>query len=75
MAQTITPVVYGGRTKWLGALALHVIGATLTAVVFGAGLGLLGGLLGGVAIAGLTWTIAFRLGRLVVWHCRYLPET
>jgi hypothetical protein len=46
MAQTITPVVYGGRGRWLGALGLHVVGATLTATVFGATLGGLGGLLG-----------------------------
>lgn len=46
MAQTITPVVYGGRGRWAGALALHILGATLTAALFGAALGALGGLLG-----------------------------
>jgi hypothetical protein len=27
MVETISPVVYGTRTKWLGALALHAAGA------------------------------------------------
>ena len=42
MVETITPVVYGGRARWGAALALHVVGATVTAVVFGAVLGILG---------------------------------
>jgi hypothetical protein len=46
MVETITPVVHGGRGRWLGALALHVAGAVLTAAAFGAILGALGGLLG-----------------------------
>ncbi len=46
MVETITPVVYGGRARWLGALGLHVSGAALTAMVFGAALGWIGGLLG-----------------------------
>ena len=46
MVQTITPVVHGGRGKWLGALGLHVAGATLTAAIFGGLLGGLGALLG-----------------------------
>ncbi len=46
MAETITPVVYGGRARWLGALTLHAFGAALTAALFGAALGFLGGLLG-----------------------------
>lgn len=49
MVQTITPVVHGGRGRWLGALGLHVAGATLTAAIFG-------GLLGGVgALLGAPW--------------------
>ena len=44
MVETITPVVYGGRARWAVALALHVIGATATAGLFGATLGLIGGL-------------------------------
>jgi hypothetical protein len=46
MVETITPVVYGGRRRWIGALALHIAGAALTAVVFGALLGMTGALLG-----------------------------
>ena len=42
MVETITPVVYGGRVRWAAALALHVVGATATAALFGAGLGVLG---------------------------------
>ena len=45
MVETITPVVYGGRARWAAALALHVLGATATAALFGAALGLVGGLL------------------------------
>lgn len=45
MVETITPVVYGGRTRWAVALALHTLGATLTAALFGATLGAVGGLL------------------------------
>jgi hypothetical protein len=36
MVETISPVVYGTRTRWLGALALHAVGATATAAAFGA---------------------------------------
>ncbi len=45
MVETITPVVYGGRTRWAIALALHVAGATVTAALFGAALGVAGALL------------------------------
>jgi hypothetical protein len=45
MVETITPVVYGGRARWAVALVLHVLGATTTAALFGAALGLVGGLL------------------------------
>jgi len=44
--ETITPVVHGGRARWLGTLALHTLGATITAAVFGALLGWVGGWLG-----------------------------
>lgn len=80
MAETITPVVHGGRARWAGAVALHVAGATLTAAVFGAGLGLLGGLLGapfgsaGAAIVALFALLylagALRLVRLPVPQLR-----
>ena len=46
MVETITPVVYGGRGRWVGALAVHVLGATLTAALFGAALGATGAALG-----------------------------
>jgi hypothetical protein len=46
MVESITPVVYGGRGRWVRALALHVLGATLIAVVFGAAVGGVGALLG-----------------------------
>jgi hypothetical protein len=43
MVETITPVVHGGRGRWV---ALHVVGATLTAGLLGAVLGAGGLLLG-----------------------------
>ena len=46
MVETITPVVHGGRARWLGTLTLHALGATVTAAVFGAALAWVGGLLG-----------------------------
>ncbi len=47
MVETITPVVHGGRrSRWATFLALHVAGATLAAVAFGALLGEAGALLG-----------------------------
>ena len=46
MVETISPVVHGGRARWLGTLALHTIGATGTAALFGAILGWIGRVLG-----------------------------
>jgi len=46
MVETITPVVYGGRARWAGAVGVHAAGAAMTAAVFGAALGWLGGALG-----------------------------
>jgi hypothetical protein len=46
MVETISPVVHGGRARWLGTLALHTLGATGTAALFGATLGWIGGTLG-----------------------------
>ncbi len=46
MVETITPVVDGGRARWLGTLALHTLGATATAALFGGTLGWIGELLG-----------------------------
>jgi hypothetical protein len=59
MVETITPVVHGGRTRWAAALALHTVGATAAAGLFGAALGGLGSLLGaplgraGLVVVGL----------------------
>jgi hypothetical protein len=46
MVETISPVVHGGRARWLGTLALHTIGATGTAALFGATLAGIGRALG-----------------------------
>jgi hypothetical protein len=46
MVETITPVVHGGRGRWLGAVALHALGAGATAAAFGAALGFVGSRLG-----------------------------
>ena len=46
MVETISPVVYGTRTRWAGALALHAAGATATAAAFGALAAAVGALLG-----------------------------
>jgi hypothetical protein len=46
MVETISPVGYGDRTgRWLTAVALHALGATVSAALFGATLGALGSLL------------------------------
>ncbi len=47
MAQTITPVVHGGRrARWAGVLGSHVLGATFSAALVGAALGAAGMALG-----------------------------
>lgn len=46
MVETISPVVYGTRMRWVGALALHAAGATATAAAFGATAAAVGALLG-----------------------------
>ncbi len=46
MVETISPVVYGTRTRWAGALALHAAGATATAAAFGAAVAAAAALLG-----------------------------
>jgi Methylamine utilisation protein MauE len=47
MAETITPVVHGGsRRAWAMSLAVHVLGAAVSAAAFGAMLGVSGSLLG-----------------------------
>jgi hypothetical protein len=42
MVETISPVVHGGRARWVGTLILHALGATATAALFGAALGGIG---------------------------------
>src|SRR5919197_4832588 len=63
MVQTITPVVHGGsRMKWAVSVALHALGATVSASVLGAGLGVAGLALGapwgrwGIALIGAVAT-------------------
>src|SRR5918999_5959295 len=46
MVETISPVVYGTRTRWVGALALHAAGAAVTAAAFGAAVAAVAALLG-----------------------------
>ena len=46
MVETISPVVYGTRARWVGALALHAAGAAATAAAFGAAVAAAGALLG-----------------------------
>jgi hypothetical protein len=47
MVETITPVVHGGRRgRWAGSVALHALGTTAVAAIFGAALGAAGGVLG-----------------------------
>jgi len=68
MAQTITPVVHGGRrARWAGVLSLHVLGATFSAALLGAGLGAAGmalgapwGVPGAVAVIGVAGAYALR---------------
>ncbi|MGH2699763.1 MAG: hypothetical protein ACRDJL_11295 [Actinomycetota bacterium] len=45
MVETITPVVHGGRKKYWTSVALHALGATLAAAIFGFVLGGIGALL------------------------------
>src|SRR5918992_2958094 len=63
MVETITPVVHGGRARWIRAVALHVLGAASTAALFGAALGAVGSLLG--APWGRAGAIALALVALV----------
>jgi hypothetical protein len=68
MAQTITPVVHGGRRgRWAGVLGLHVLGATASASLVGAALGAAGmalgapwGILGSLAVVGVAGAYALR---------------
>lgn len=68
MAQTITPVVHGGRRRrWAGVLTRHILGATVSASLLGAALGVAGmalgapwGILGTVAVIGVAGAYALR---------------
>jgi hypothetical protein len=69
MVETISPVVYGGRTRWGAALALHAVGAAVTAAGFGAALGLVGAALGAPwgragALALAATALAYAIGEL-----------
>jgi hypothetical protein len=46
MVETVSPVVYGTRARWAGALMLHAAGATATAAAFGAAAAAAAALLG-----------------------------
>ena len=46
MVETISPVVYGTRMRWVGAVSLHAAGAAATAAAFGAAVAAAGALLG-----------------------------
>jgi uncharacterized membrane protein YphA (DoxX/SURF4 family) len=85
MVETISPVVHGGRARWLGTLALHTMGATGTAALFGAVLGWIGGALGApwqrpglLALAALSTLYALgaltRLRVPVPQHRRQVPD-
>ena len=68
MAQTITPVVHGGRgRRWARVLGLHILGATVSAGILGAALGAAGmalgapwGVLGTLAVAAVAGAYALR---------------
>src|SRR5918996_4059421 len=66
MAQTITPVVNGGRgARWAKVIALHVVGATASAALLGAALGAAGAALGapwGMLGAAVVVTVAGAYG-------------
>ena len=73
MVETISPVVHGGRGRWLGTLTLHALGATGTAAAFGALLGWIGGSLGapwgrvGLLVLGAA-AVVYALGTLTRLH-------
>ena len=59
MAQTITPVVHGGRrSRWAASLALHVAGAAASAGALGAALGGMGAALGAPWGRASGWAVA-----------------
>ena len=67
MVETIAPVVYGRRSRYITALTLHTLAATATAAVTGAVLGTIGlilgapwGTAGAVALAAVAGVYALR---------------
>ena len=50
MVETIAPVVYGNRRRYLLAVSIHVLSAGVTGALFGSALGLMG------MIGGAPWT-------------------
>ena len=58
MVETITPVVHGGRRRWLGAVALHAVGASGAAAVVGAVAGAVGGWTGAPWDGAAWWAVA-----------------
>lgn len=71
MVETIAPVVYGGKRRYLGAVLLHAAAAAFTGASFGALLGLIGFLTGApwgdaglvaVAVIGLAYAARELLG-------------
>jgi hypothetical protein len=59
MVETITPVVHGTRARFVTAVALHALGATLSAAALGFVLGGVGALLGLEWNAGTVAVVAF----------------
>jgi hypothetical protein len=60
MVETITPVVYGRRSGYILSVALHAVGATITAGITGALLGLIG------MLFGAPWGTAGLVGLVIV---------
>jgi hypothetical protein len=74
MVETITPVVHGGsRSRWVGAVLVHVVGATLTATAFGALLGAAGGVLGAPWGSGGSLVVAAAAGWAVAHEALGVP--
>lgn len=70
MVETIAPVVHGGRNRsYRKAVALHVLGATMSAGLFGALLGILGDVVGG------PWGAAGLLALAAVAFVYFLRES
>jgi hypothetical protein len=74
MVETINPVVHGGsRSRYGAALALHVVGATTAAAIFGAALGGVGALLGAPWGAAGALAVAFAAGLYLLREAFRVP--